>query len=131
MNLSWMLAEREEQGRPVRVGVIGAGKFGSMFLSQASRTRGLHVVGIVDWNVARARESLARIGWPEEQYSARSFASALESGGSYVLDDAEALIACDDIDVVVEATGNRDHCWHAGQRRRVSFILLPMATSRR
>ena len=37
MNLSRMLAERQAAGEPVRVGVIGAGAFGTMFLSQARR----------------------------------------------------------------------------------------------
>ena len=41
MNLFRLLQARAEEGRPVRVGVIGAGKFGSMFLSQAIRTPGI------------------------------------------------------------------------------------------
>jgi predicted homoserine dehydrogenase-like protein len=43
MNLSAMLLERDAAGRPVTVGLIGAGKFGTMFLAQAGLTRGLHV----------------------------------------------------------------------------------------
>ncbi len=45
MNLSTLLLQREAAGRPVTVGLIGAGKFGTMFLAQARLTRGLHVVG--------------------------------------------------------------------------------------
>ena len=56
MNLHAMLLEREAAGRPVTVGLIGAGKFGTMFLSQARLTRGMHVVGVADLDVARARE---------------------------------------------------------------------------
>ena len=48
MNLHRMLLEREAAGRPVRVGLIGAGKFGAMFLAQARRTDGLHVLGVAD-----------------------------------------------------------------------------------
>ncbi len=40
MNLARMLRQRAEAGRPVRVGIIGAGKFSSMFLAQARTTRG-------------------------------------------------------------------------------------------
>jgi predicted homoserine dehydrogenase-like protein len=47
-SLSAELARRAEEGRPVRVGLIGAGKFGTMFLSQALHTPGLHVVGVCD-----------------------------------------------------------------------------------
>ena len=37
MNLYKKLRARAEEGNPVRVGMIGAGKFGSMFLAQAAR----------------------------------------------------------------------------------------------
>ena len=59
MNLHAMLLEREAAGRPVTVGLIGAGKFGTMFLAQARRTRGLHVVAVADLDVARALEPAA------------------------------------------------------------------------
>ena len=48
MNLHAKLRARAEAGRPVRVGLIGAGKFGSMFLAQAPHTPGLHVMAIAD-----------------------------------------------------------------------------------
>ena len=48
MNLHAMLLKREAAGRPVTVGVIGAGKFGTMFLAQARTTRGMHVVAVAD-----------------------------------------------------------------------------------
>jgi len=63
MNLSRMLARREAEGDPVKVGIIGCGKFGAMYLSQARLTKGIHVVGIADLNVARAGETLTHIGW--------------------------------------------------------------------
>ena len=53
MNLFHLL--RQRAGNPVRVGIIGAGKFGSMFLAQARRTVGLHVVGVADRYPERAR----------------------------------------------------------------------------
>ena len=64
MNLHALLLERKAAGRPVTVGLIGAGKFGTMFLSQARLTRGMHVVGVADLNVARARDQLKTAGWP-------------------------------------------------------------------
>ena len=51
MNLYAKLLEREAAGRPVTVGLIGAGKFGTMFLAQARLTRGMHVVGVADLDV--------------------------------------------------------------------------------
>jgi predicted homoserine dehydrogenase-like protein len=70
MNLHRLLSERAEAGRPVRVGMIGCGKFGTMFLAQARRTPGLHVLGVADLNPERARRSLLGAGWPQEQLAA-------------------------------------------------------------
>jgi predicted homoserine dehydrogenase-like protein len=81
------------------------GKFGAMFLAQARVTPGIHVLGIADLNVDRARESCRRTGYTEEQIAAPSFAAALKSGGTHLTADAMALIAADGLDVVVEATG--------------------------
>ena len=106
MNLFAKLAARAAAGNPVRVGVIGAGKFGSMFLSQAPRTPGLHIVGIADLDVARARQSCARVGWPAERYAAGSFQQAMRDGNTCIGDDAEALIRADGIEIIVESTGN-------------------------
>ena len=105
MNLHALLLERKAAGRPVTVGLIGAGKFGTMFLAQARLTEGLHVAGVADLNVARARDQLKTAGWPAEAYAARSLDEALKGGGLHLTEDAEALIACPDIEVIVEATG--------------------------
>jgi predicted homoserine dehydrogenase-like protein len=100
-----MLLVRAAAGRPVMVGLIGAGKFGTMFLSQARLTRGMHVVAVADLDVARARRQLASAGWPAEVCAAPSLADAARTGGTHVTDDADALIAYPDIEVIVEATG--------------------------
>ena len=54
MNLYRLLQKRADAGRPVRVGLIGAGKFGSMFLSQVPTTPGLKVVAMADLTPDRA-----------------------------------------------------------------------------
>jgi len=106
MNLSSLLQTRNASGRPVRVGLIGAGKFGSMVLSQARHIEGLHVVGVADLDVGKARASLARVGWSAEQYGARTLSDAVKTGATCVLDDAAALAACDEIECIIEATGH-------------------------
>jgi predicted homoserine dehydrogenase-like protein len=106
MNLASLLATRAATGRPVRVGLIGAGKFGSMYLAQARRTPGVHLVGVADLAVQRARDALSRTGWPDEQVAAPSFEAALKQGSTHLTGDADQLIASDAIDVVIEATGN-------------------------
>jgi len=64
MNLYRLLQKRADEGKPVLAALIGAGKFGSMFLSQARRTRGLQVAAVADLSPQRARESLALGGLP-------------------------------------------------------------------
>jgi predicted homoserine dehydrogenase-like protein len=106
MNLATKLKARAEAGKPVRVGLIGAGKFGSMFLAQAARTPGLHIAAIADLAPARARDALVRVGWRAEQYAARSIDEAVKRGATFVTDDAAAMIAAPGIDVVIDATGH-------------------------
>jgi predicted homoserine dehydrogenase-like protein len=105
VNLHAMLLKREAAGRPVTVGVIGAGKFGTMFLAQARSTRGMHVVAVADLDVARAKKQLRTAGWAEGAISAASLAEACKARRTHVTPDAAALIGCPEIEVVVEATG--------------------------
>ena len=106
MNLHSLLIERQAQGRPVRVGLIGAGKFGSMFLAQARRMPGLHLLGVCDLDLERARANCLATGWAEERIAAPSLSRALESGETHLCEDAEALIAADGLEVVIEGTGD-------------------------
>lgn len=89
------LLARADANTPVRTGLIGAGKFGSMFLSQVPTTPGLVVSCIADLNPARAQQTCADVGWTQEQIDSVTFT-----------DDANAMMASDAVDVVVEATGN-------------------------
>ncbi len=105
MNLHGKLLEREAAGRPVTVGLIGAGKFGTMFMAQARLTRGMHLVGIADLDVSRATSQLKSAGWPGETYAAGSLADAHKKRTTFVTDNSDALIADPRIEVIVEATG--------------------------
>jgi predicted homoserine dehydrogenase-like protein len=105
MNLHTKLLERETAGRPVTVGLIGAGKFGTMFTAQVRLTTGMHLVGVADLNVARARSQLKSAGWPDEAYAAASLDDAHKKRTTLVSDNARALIADPRIEVIVEATG--------------------------
>jgi len=105
VNLHAKLLEREAAGKPVTVGVVGAGKFGTMFLSQARLTRGMHIVAVADLLVDRARNQLKTAGWPDASYAAASLADAHAKRATFVTDDAMAMIADPRIEVIVEATG--------------------------
>jgi predicted homoserine dehydrogenase-like protein len=106
MNLHLLLKKRASEGRPVRVGLIGAGKFGAMYLSQAQRTAGIHLVGVADLSPANAKRSLLRVEWPKEQLTARTLEAAAKSGKTCITDDSAALIASPFIDVIIDATGS-------------------------
>ena len=95
MSLMQLLHKRLETHGPIRVGLIGAGKFGSMFLTQVPTTPGLEVTVIADLDPQHARHTCAAVGWESERMARTRF-----------VDDGLALLAADDVDVVVEATGH-------------------------
>jgi len=108
MNLFRLLKEREAAGRPVRVGLIGAGKFGTMFLAQARFMAGLRMVGVADLSVERARDACLRAGWPQERLAAAATAGAIADvarGGQTALCESSEQLIASDLDVVIEATG--------------------------
>ena len=106
MNLHRLLQEREDASRPVRVVLIGAGKFGSMYLSQARRTPGIHLLAVADLDPARARASLVRTGWPDALLGAKSLDAAARDRTTCLTDDAAAAIAHPAAEVVIDATGS-------------------------
>ncbi|MCV0394287.1 MAG: Gfo/Idh/MocA family oxidoreductase [Rhizobiaceae bacterium] len=91
MNLFALLQARD---RPVRAGLIGAGKFGSMFLSQVPSTPGLEVSVIADLSPDRAKAACLSVGWAEERIAATRF-----------VEDGRDLARDDEVDVVIDATG--------------------------
>ncbi len=106
MNLHRLLLKRAADRQPLRVALFGAGKFGSMFLSQVRRTPGLHLVAVCDLAPPRAKASLNRVGWPAERYAAASLSAARKDGTTFVTDDALAVIKSDAIEIAIDATGN-------------------------
>jgi len=109
MSLHYQLLERQAQGRPIRVALIGAGKFGSMYLSQIPRTPGVHLLGIADLSPDAARRNLARVGWPAERLQVRSLDEAAQQGSTHIGEDWQALVSHPAVDVVVECTGSPPH----------------------
>jgi predicted homoserine dehydrogenase-like protein len=95
MNLARLAAEAGERGAPVRAGLIGAGKFGSMFLCQVPSIAGLEVTAIADLDVDKARGACRTVGWGEDRISGTTF-----------FEEGTALAVHDGVDVVIEATGS-------------------------
>ncbi|WP_208513723.1 Gfo/Idh/MocA family oxidoreductase [Variovorax paradoxus] len=117
MSLHQKLQQRAAEGRPIRIGLIGAGKFGSMYLAQIPRTPGVQLVAIADLSPAAARANLERVGWEAARANATSVQEALKSGATWITEDWQAVTREPSIDIVVECTGNPvaavDHCLDA------------------
>jgi predicted homoserine dehydrogenase-like protein len=117
MSLHEQLKRRAAEGRPIRVGLIGAGKFGSMYLAQVPRTPGVHLAAIADLSPEGARRNLARVGWTPARTQAASIDEALKTGTTHIGEDWRALVRHPAIDIVVECTGHPiaavDHCLEA------------------
>jgi predicted homoserine dehydrogenase-like protein len=129
MSLYRQLQQRSADGKPIRVGLIGAGKFGSMYLAQVPRTPGVHLAAIADLAPDAARANLARVGWAPERVQAQSIDAAVRAGHTHVGDDWMALVRHPAIDVVVECTGSPiaavDHCLEAfAQRKHVVNVTV-------
>jgi len=95
LNLHRLLKQREERGAPLRVGVIGAGKFGSMYLSQVRHTPGVRVTAIADLDPERAQAALRNVGWSDSSIAALRY-----------FEDARRLISEPDVEIVIDATGS-------------------------
>ncbi|MDP6218296.1 MAG: Gfo/Idh/MocA family oxidoreductase, partial [Alphaproteobacteria bacterium] len=106
MNLYTKLQARAATNTPICVGMIGAGKFGSMFLAQAIKLPGIHIVAICDIDVEQAKSNLAYIGWPQDRYAATSLDDALKHHSTFLTDQSDLIIKCPHIDIIIECTGN-------------------------
>src|SRR3954464_11671483 len=110
MNLHYLLAKRAAAGKPVRVALIGAGKFGSMFLSQVPHTPGLEVPVIVDLDPERAREACRTVGWDDARNARRGPCRPVGGDDARIaatkFPDDGAAATGGSIEVIVEATGN-------------------------
>jgi predicted homoserine dehydrogenase-like protein len=129
MSLHTQLQKRAADNKPIRVALIGAGKFGSMYLAQVPRIPGVHLVGIADLSPDNARRNLARVGWDPQRTQAASLDDAVRQGTTHVGDDWQALVRHPAIDVVVECTGHPiaavDHCLEAfAQRKHVVNVTV-------
>jgi predicted homoserine dehydrogenase-like protein len=104
MNLYSKLQQRKDN--PLRLGLIGAGKFAAMYIAQVPRTPGVHLVGIADLSPSNAKENLKRVGWEPQAYAAESIAEARKLGSTHVSEDWKSLVSNPEIDIIIEATGN-------------------------
>ena len=125
LDLADRLLKRQEEGKSFRVGVIGAGKFATMFLSQANSTSGFHIAAIADLDFKRAEDSLRTAGF-EKDLNISGIDEAISSSEIWFTDSGIELAQCEQLDLVIEATGNPeagvDHCLAAFKAK--SHVVL-------
>lgn len=110
MGYSRRLAEREAKfGRPIRIGLVGAGQMGRGYVAQTRRMTGMEVVAIADVDVDRARGAFASVGINKvvDGGATSDLSQAVHDGRYVITSDAEQLLRLP-VDIVVEATGVPD-----------------------
>ena len=94
MFLQNAIQKRIDDKNPVKVALIGAGKFGSMFLSQVPSTTGIEVLVIADLKPDNAIKACKNVGWSDDLINKTKF-----------VDTGADAIKLNEVEVVIEATG--------------------------
>ena len=121
-----LLAQRAAENRPIRVGIIGTGKFGAGLVAQISQMRGMTTAVIADINLAHARHAYTSSRVPADAIRAAEtldeMEDAIRAGKPVVVEDGLLLAASESVDVIVEATGipevGAKMAWHALSNRK-------------
>lgn len=108
MNVDTKLAALEKAGRPVRVGMVGAGATGrAIALQLGTPVPGIRLMGIANRTVSHGERALREAGiteWTRIE-SARAAEAEITRGKVVLAEDPSVLTACGGIDVIVEVTG--------------------------
>lgn len=109
MELYERLQKREEEGRSIRVGLVGCGQMGSGMVHVTNQIVGMDTVALSDLDINRPLDTLKAIGVPQSQLRVTNrlgeAEDALRAGQYLVTEDALLLTQLDSLDAVVEATG--------------------------
>ncbi|MGQ0663218.1 MAG: NAD(P)H-dependent oxidoreductase [Pseudomonadota bacterium] len=110
MNIAEDLRGRAETGRPVRIGLIGAGEMGTDIVAQVSLMKGLQIAALAEVRIDQAWKAFRIAGLPEEAAvvceTTHAIETAVRSGKTAMCPSAELVCICDFVDVVIDATGN-------------------------
>jgi predicted homoserine dehydrogenase-like protein len=104
-----LLRDREREGRPIRVGMIGAGFMAQGLVNTIENSvPGMRVAAIYGRRPERARGVYEYAGHEEARVvtSERSFEEAVREGRPVVTEDPSLLCRSDQIDALVDVTGS-------------------------
>ena len=119
MNLFRLL---NKKSKPISIGIIGAGKFATMFFSQVLKIPSIHIVGVVDIHPENAKSNMEMVGWDPSVFETPNLSDAFLSGKTFISDNWEELISHESIEIIVECTGNPiaavQHCLSAFKNQK-------------
>jgi predicted homoserine dehydrogenase-like protein len=111
MTIDAALQRREDEGRPIRVALIGAGATGrAIALQLGTPVPGIRLAGIANRTAAHAERTFREAGitrWVTTD-AAQDVADHVRRGLPVLTDDPALLVRCPAIDVVLEVTGTVD-----------------------
>ena len=103
------LAARAETGKPVRIGLVGAGEMGTDIVSRVAHMRGIEIGAISELNPQAAGRSVTiAYGDPDRAVATDTtdtLNAAIEQGRIATTQKVETLLESGLIDVVIDATG--------------------------
>ena len=103
------LAARADSGKPIRIGLVGAGEMGTDIVSRVAHMQGIEIGAISELKPGAAARSVEiAYGGPgrsAEVSTADAANAAMEAGKVAVTANVDALLEAGLIDVVVDATG--------------------------
>jgi predicted homoserine dehydrogenase-like protein len=130
MSMHELLRKRAAANKPIRVGIIGAGRYGAMYVAQSKFIPGIQIVGVADLDLNKAKKSLIDSGWAAEAIVSAESSGAINDAAKRnqigLTSDAFKLIQAE-VDVIVEITGTVDaasrHSWCALEAKRHVVIV--------
>ena len=108
MSLDKTLREREADGRPIRVGMIGAGATGrAIALQLGTPVPGIRLVALSNRTAVHGERAFREAGigeWTRVE-SVHKAETEIAKGRAILTDDPSVLTGCDGIDLILEVTG--------------------------
>ena len=115
---SSLLAQRAEENKPIKVGIIGTGKFGGGLVAQLSQMQGMETYAIADINLNHAKHAYIASGVPEDEIqvvkNVEEINESIQKGKRAITEDGLLIAQSNLVDVVVEATGIPEVGAHMG-----------------
>ena len=119
MNLFSLLSRKS---KPITIGIIGAGKFATMFFAQVLKIPSINIVGVVDIHPENAKSNMKMVGWDPSAFETSNLSHAFSCGKTFISDNWEELISHESIEIIVECTGNPiaavQHCLSAFKNKK-------------